>query len=640
MSITTITSSPTDVLMWIAGLAHTLVRAGRHVSPVLAFIVILSARAPARAGGGTIWQVPTGAAGAAGVARCGPSVEDSRAAEQLRLRGRAVRDSLAAEYGTVDSPALNAALRSILSRLQAAAAYSGLQLSLTLLDTDDVNAFVLPGGFVLVNTGMTTRLAELAGSGAGRTARDTIFSAYMAAVLAHEIAHLTLGHTGALLRLATAPSPTRPRDDELRQLSYSRDCELEADRAGALFLLRAGWEVQHAMDLQRAFDLDERSSPAAAAIGNLTYFRTHPRSSEREAELEILRGQLKLHQHRFDDALLLIRHNVSVEHAVELLEPLVADFPHLLPARHALAAARHQQWLNTVPVQVQRVRADMVTIRAHFLPGIRGELAEAALAEAARNDYERVLAEREFPETLSQLALLDAYSNRAVQAVERARRAASLAPGDAGVQNNLGVVLYLSGEKAAARDVFARAFASDSTRLAALFNLGRTLADLADPAAVGVLNAYIAADPESDWSQLAASLLGNAGGPPGRRVDRRAGAPPAVAGLSLADPLTRVISTLGEPAEREEDQVLRYPARGLVIIASVERGVQAIVLTTRAAGEIEGVRAGDPLNAALRRLGKPDDSNENVLYWDRGTYFVSAEHENGSIAAIAIAVRQ
>ena len=88
--------------------------------------------------------------------------------------------------------------------------------------------------------------------------------------------------------------------------------------------------------------------------------------------LEMFRGELKLHQGHLDDALVLIQHNVALEQAVGLLELVLEDFPSLVAARHARGTAYHQMWLNTVPLQTQRLRTSLSTYNAHFLPLVRG----------------------------------------------------------------------------------------------------------------------------------------------------------------------------------------------------------------------------------------------------------------------------
>lgn len=104
--------------------------------------------------------------------------------------------------------------------------------------SEDVNAFALPGGYVVVNRGL------LAAAESGEE---------VAAVLGHEISHVTLRHStkrlagslGASAALALilgmvdlgAPAYTLAH---LSGLGYERDQEREADEAGVALLMRAG----------------------------------------------------------------------------------------------------------------------------------------------------------------------------------------------------------------------------------------------------------------------------------------------------------------------------------------------------------------------------------------------------------------
>ena len=65
-------------------------------------------------------------------------------------------------------------------RIVSATPYAGQDFQFALYRSDEVNAFALPGGFIYVSTGLVAaadNIAELAG------------------VLAHEVAHVTLGHS-------------------------------------------------------------------------------------------------------------------------------------------------------------------------------------------------------------------------------------------------------------------------------------------------------------------------------------------------------------------------------------------------------------------------------------------------------------
>jgi predicted Zn-dependent protease len=115
---------------------------------------------------------------------------------------------------------------------------SPFQFRFLLASSGDVNAFALPGGFVVVNAGLL---------------REAQSGDEIAAVLAHELSHVTLRHStqrlaaslgaGAALAMVFgfidlgAPAYTV---SHLAGLRYERDQESEADRAGRALLRGAG----------------------------------------------------------------------------------------------------------------------------------------------------------------------------------------------------------------------------------------------------------------------------------------------------------------------------------------------------------------------------------------------------------------
>jgi predicted Zn-dependent protease len=147
--------------------------------------------------------------------------------EALRLSGQACTDSAARRY-----------VASLLEPLLAALGETPFQFELMVVDAPEVNAFALPGGFIVVNSGL---LAE------ARSGEE------VAAVLAHELSHVTLRHStrriagglgvSAALALVLgvvdfgAPAYTL---SYLASLGYGRDQEREADEQGLALLQRAG----------------------------------------------------------------------------------------------------------------------------------------------------------------------------------------------------------------------------------------------------------------------------------------------------------------------------------------------------------------------------------------------------------------
>jgi predicted Zn-dependent protease len=118
-----------------------------------------------------------------------------------------------------------------------------LEWKFTIIDTDDVNAFATMGGYVYISRGILPYMQS---------------EAELAAVLGHEIGHITAKHLQArqrkstwsnLASAATAIFTGMPQLAELTNMAgaaiingYGREAELEADGIGARLLAKAGYE--------------------------------------------------------------------------------------------------------------------------------------------------------------------------------------------------------------------------------------------------------------------------------------------------------------------------------------------------------------------------------------------------------------
>ncbi|MHB1093054.1 M48 family metalloprotease [Thiobacillus sp.] len=159
------------------------------------------------------------------------------------------------------------------------------------LDTEDINAFAAPGGYIFVTKGLYRRLnneAELAG------------------VLAHEIAHVTLKHHLKVLKQSSligalgqaASSKAKDSDQVVQNLigngaeimarGLDKNAEFEADRVGIVFAARAGYDPWGLPEVLQ----DLAGLPAKDSRTSLLY-KTHPHPADRLAELgEAVGGRL------------------------------------------------------------------------------------------------------------------------------------------------------------------------------------------------------------------------------------------------------------------------------------------------------------------------------------------------------------
>jgi predicted Zn-dependent protease len=156
--------------------------------------------------------------------------------------GRKIARRVQAELTVIADEPLQARIRGIGERLVAVCDRRELVYSFVVVEDDDVNAFSLPGGYVFVNEGLIKKVAS---------------DDELAAVLAHEIAHITARHAMkryesnlglqlAQLAVLAARDGRAARGlgvaAQAARLAYSRQEELEADRIGVRYLKAAGFD--------------------------------------------------------------------------------------------------------------------------------------------------------------------------------------------------------------------------------------------------------------------------------------------------------------------------------------------------------------------------------------------------------------
>lgn len=194
---------------------------------------------------------------------------------------------IAAAYGGVyQKPDLVVLLNSVADRLAAASERPDLRYKVTLLNSPLINAFALPNGNLYVTRGLLA------------VANDT---SEIAAVLAHEMAHVTARHAfqradeerKAVLVSRVVSDVLEDREagavalakSKLSLASFSRSQELEADRIGVQNIARAGFDPYGASRF--LLSMGRQSELRSAALGQkpsqpgLDFLSTHPSTPER-----------------------------------------------------------------------------------------------------------------------------------------------------------------------------------------------------------------------------------------------------------------------------------------------------------------------------------------------------------------------
>lgn len=164
-----------------------------------------------------------------------------------------------------------------------------------ILDSEEINAFSAPGGFITISKGML------------RCCRS---EDALAAVLAHEIGHIQGQHglraikkgrlTAALTILATESAKNFGSQDlvqltkdfegsigditgTLMNSGYARTLEREADQAAVKIMRRAGFDPYALVDMLG--QMKKRLKP-----GGLDFAKTHPDPADRIAEIRMIIG--------------------------------------------------------------------------------------------------------------------------------------------------------------------------------------------------------------------------------------------------------------------------------------------------------------------------------------------------------------
>ena len=154
--------------------------------------------------------------------------------------------------------------------------------TIKVVDSEEVNAFALPGGFFFVNSGLILKAdneAELAG------------------VMAHEIAHVAARHgtrqatRGQIAQIAMIAAsiaiPYGWTGYAIRQgaglaipmgfLTFSRGFESEADKLGLEYMYKAGYDPTSFVDFFEKIQTLEKKKPGTMA----KVFSTHPMTDDR-----------------------------------------------------------------------------------------------------------------------------------------------------------------------------------------------------------------------------------------------------------------------------------------------------------------------------------------------------------------------
>lgn len=213
--------------------------------------------------------------------------------QQEIATGEQVNREVLQQYAVYQDAALQTYVNGVGQRVATHGHRPGLSYRFTVLDSPETNAFALPGGYIYITRGMLAYLNS---------------EAELAAVLGHEVGHVTARHSvrqqstaqvtslGAGLLSIFVPQLGQVGRQAVSLLGtalvrgYGREHELEADRLGAEYLARSGYDPNAVIDVLRTLKAQEALDQQLAQLEGRQprayhgLFSTHPDSDTRLRE--------------------------------------------------------------------------------------------------------------------------------------------------------------------------------------------------------------------------------------------------------------------------------------------------------------------------------------------------------------------
>lgn len=220
--------------------------------------------------------------------------------------GRRSHPEIIQHFGEYEDRELQAYVHRVGERLAANSHRPELIYRFTVLDSKEVNAFALPGGYIYITRGLLAYFND---------------EASLAAVLGHEIGHVTARHSvrqysaaqmaniGAVVASIFVPGVGTPLGGQAVNIlgtamlrGYGREHELEADRLGAIYLARSGYNPMKMLDVLGTLkDQEQFAQQVARAEGREPsggyhgLFATHPDNDTRLQEVIMAARDLQVH---------------------------------------------------------------------------------------------------------------------------------------------------------------------------------------------------------------------------------------------------------------------------------------------------------------------------------------------------------
>ena len=224
--------------------------------------------------------------------------------------GRKEHQQVLQEYTALDNPRVQAYVNTLGQRLARQSHRSQLEWRFTVLDSPEINAFALPGGYVYVTRGLMAYMES---------------EADLAGVLGHEIGHVTARHgaqratrqqdaglgvlaatvLGAVLESRGVSGAGRVASEVSQTAaagyvaSYGREQELQADTLGAEYLARVQFSPSNMVDVirvlknQELFAAELARAQGRPAPPQSSWLASHPSNDQRLEAIGRLTAQYR-----------------------------------------------------------------------------------------------------------------------------------------------------------------------------------------------------------------------------------------------------------------------------------------------------------------------------------------------------------
>ena len=202
--------------------------------------------------------------------------------------GREMYDEILRKMPVLADPKLNQYVSSVGEKIVRHSDQADGNFTFTIIDSPEINAFATPGGYIYINRGLLAYMNS---------------EAELAAVLAHEVAHVTADHASrqqraqlgsnvvaGLLAVLTGSADVGEASamwGAATVRGYGRDMELEADAIGARFMAAAGYPTDAMINIISQLKdheryMKQRSRDSGQKVQSYHgLFSTHPRNDQR-----------------------------------------------------------------------------------------------------------------------------------------------------------------------------------------------------------------------------------------------------------------------------------------------------------------------------------------------------------------------